>query len=522
MRGFMSTVLLAAAAGGGLVEARAACEPRWLTFEEFIGATGPIVASTTWDPDGPGGRPEVFVCGGAVRPAGGSATYNILTWDGLQWQVLASNWSFPYGCTALTTFHGELIAAGGGGSMAPANVVRWDGTQWTQMGDAFTGYIGSPSPIPEYTTLVRALVVYNGELIAGGDFYKVGATICNGVARWDGSQWQPLGEGLQDAVAALTVHDGRLIAGGGLLVRVGWIGIGSNVAWWDGSRWQPIGGTENPGGYLAKWVSALTVYNGDLIAGGDFVTVGGRTVNRIARWDGSLWQPLGSGMDNSVLALTVYDGDLIAGGRFTTAGGVPCGNTARWEGTQWLPLGSAPANPGLEVRSLATYHGELFAGGLFIDDGFWAYLARWACPDADGDGIPDEEDNCPELANPDQADTDGDGLGDACDACPADPLDDADSDGVCGDVDVCSDSDLSGTVVIDGRDTDVANQPLGNGCTMSDEIAKAAAGARNHGGFVSSLTDLTREWVRQGLLTAVERAQILRVAAQSRIGKEER
>ena len=44
--------------------------------------------------------------------------------------------------------------------------------------------------------------------------------------------------------------------------------------------------------------------------------------------------------------------------------------------------------------------------------------------DADGDGIPDESDNCPGndpqlgLANPGQVDTDGDGMGDLCDDCP--------------------------------------------------------------------------------------------------------
>jgi M6 family metalloprotease-like protein len=34
--------------------------------------------------------------------------------------------------------------------------------------------------------------------------------------------------------------------------------------------------------------------------------------------------------------------------------------------------------------------------------------------DADGDGVPDNVDNCPLVANPDQKDTDGDGIGDAC------------------------------------------------------------------------------------------------------------
>ena len=39
-----------------------------------------------------------------------------------------------------------------------------------------------------------------------------------------------------------------------------------------------------------------------------------------------------------------------------------------------------------------------------------------AFADSDGDGVPDDSDNCVSVANFDQLDTDGDGTGDACDS----------------------------------------------------------------------------------------------------------
>jgi len=50
--------------------------------------------------------------------------------------------------------------------------------------------------------------------------------------------------------------------------------------------------------------------------------------------------------------------------------------------------------------------------------------------DADGDGVPDATDNCPNAPNADQTDADNDGVGDVCDNCPTVPnADQADADG---------------------------------------------------------------------------------------------
>ena len=57
--------------------------------------------------------------------------------------------------------------------------------------------------------------------------------------------------------------------------------------------------------------------------------------------------------------------------------------------------------------------------------------------DGDTDGVGDACDNCPNAANADQADADADGIGDVCDTCTHDAANDADGDGVCGDIDGC-------------------------------------------------------------------------------------
>lgn len=46
-----------------------------------------------------------------------------------------------------------------------------------------------------------------------------------------------------------------------------------------------------------------------------------------------------------------------------------------------------------------------------------AYEFSFSPGDFDGDGVPNDQDNCPTIVNPDQDDHDGDGVGDECDNC---------------------------------------------------------------------------------------------------------
>ena len=68
----------------------------------------------------------------------------------------------------------------------------------------------------------------------------------------------------------------------------------------------------------------------------------------VARWNGTAWSSLGSGaangVDDGVVALAIAsNGDVYVGGDFTRAGGTVAASIARWNGTMWSSLGSGIA-----------------------------------------------------------------------------------------------------------------------------------------------------------------------------------
>ena len=78
----------------------------------------------------------------------------------------------------------------------------------------------------------------------------------------------------------------------------------------------------------------------------------GVAVNHIAKWDGSSWSALGSGVNDGIHALAADKaGNLYAGGHFTAAGGKTSPFTARWT-----------AADGRAISGPATY--TFYAGNL--------------------------------------------------------------------------------------------------------------------------------------------------------------
>jgi hypothetical protein len=127
-------------------------------------------------------------------------------------------------------------------------------------------------------------------VVAGGTFSINGAAPTSGVARWNGTVWEMLGGpalsgGSNGDVFSLRVlPSGDLIAGGLFNVVSGV--SANNIARWDGTVWHAMEeGVSDVGATLAPVVKALTVdASGALVAGGDFSLAGAEVSAYFARW----------------------------------------------------------------------------------------------------------------------------------------------------------------------------------------------------------------------------------------------
>lgn len=212
---------------------------------------------------------------------------------------------------------------------------------------------------------VYVLGEYDGDLVAGGLFTAAGVELVNGIGRWNGTSWSGFGDGMSRDdctgstcrawVSALTTFGGDLIAGGRF---TGAGGVpAANIARWDGVSWSPLGDG------LDDTVFALAEYQGHLLAGGIFTRSGtDSTVSYLAQWNGSAWEAFAGGADGAVRALVVDGTTLIVGGTFNSIGGAWAPFLAAWDGDQWS--GFSPYLDG-GVQAVQVLDGKLIVGGDF-------------------------------------------------------------------------------------------------------------------------------------------------------------
>jgi hypothetical protein len=300
---------------------------------------------------------------------------------------------------AIATFL-AVTGCGGGGDKAtnPPSDDGAGGGGWSTVGDAAVN------------GTVYALYPAGSALLVGGEFTSVGVTAAQNVARWDGTAWSAMGQGLPMRVTAFAVFQDTVMAG-----------MPSGIAAWNGSNWLTVidGLGSSPYGPLAINALAvytndagdeglyagssrgpilvykrsfvlmgvghqsmgestcLTVFDGDLISGGYWNQSGS---GAIVRWNGGTpsWPPVGSGTADEfylVHALLPWGTNLVAGGEAQTLP-TPHRRIQIFNGAGWQPMATGVNGT---VYALAVYHGDLIAGGEFTMAGSdsASYVARW-------------------------------------------------------------------------------------------------------------------------------------------------
>lgn len=286
-------------------------------------------------------------------------------WNGSSWTAITDGMYGLFGVTevdAMTVNNNNLFAGGIFFVNTPDlnwynYAARFNGSSWTTCGSG-TGNDGwgmNDNPV--------AMISYGDNLYAGGKFTTAGGDpldpqITMYIARFDGSQWNPVGGGMNEHITDMTVYNNQLIVSG-YFTQAGSIQA-NYVAAWDGSAWHSLGSGMSSTGVCK--VTALAVHNGNLYAGGLFETAGGVTANNIAKWNGLSWSTVGSGINGQVYALVSYYGNLYAGGNFSTASGDPGNYIIKWNGTQWLEVNGGTDDA---VNWFLVKDNNLYVGGYF-------------------------------------------------------------------------------------------------------------------------------------------------------------
>lgn len=266
-----------------------------------------------------------LIVGGDFSSAGPNVPYTarIAAWDSvLGWSSLTPNGGVNSFINCVETYNGFVYA---GGLFTTINnvtvrrIAQYNGTTWANMNTGVSGGVGA----------VYCMAVYHNQLYVGGNFYFAGSSnlSTNCIARWNGTQWDSVGSGMNSDVRALLVDSANDV----LYAAGGFTSIGNTicrgVAVWNDTIWKPVGS-----GLDTLWgTMCLAMFNGELYAGGANVgtTTTGDTLHNIYKFNGIKWVEVSGGANNTVTAMMTYQSNLYVAGYFSQVGnGIPVNHIA--------------------------------------------------------------------------------------------------------------------------------------------------------------------------------------------------
>lgn len=267
----------------------------------------------------------------------------VARWDGAVWTPILE--IAPSTATFLNLFQGQLAVIDRSNHVDSLGVrIRaWNGSTW------------STSPRFKGTS-VFSVAEFQGDLVLGGSFGPPTFPTSGIAARWDGANLTLLGDASAQGlvqVRVVVVFNGKLIADGTHVL--------------EGNAWVPL-----PGGLVPPTYADRMIADGSVLYARVFDQGQGLTAS-LRRLEATVWTTV---LDKSTPALAAYNGTLVVG--------VQGDALARWNGTSWSALGSgvtwnaespAPGN----VVDLFAVENRLYVAGGFSHAGLKPSraVARW-------------------------------------------------------------------------------------------------------------------------------------------------
>ena len=316
---------------------------------------------------------EMYVGGGFTKFGDGTLVNHIAKWDGSNWSTLPSGSSNGVSVSGavltLAVVNDSDVYVGGffsslGDGTSAHNIAKWNGSSWSAL--------PTPSNLSNgVNSEVNSIIVSGSNIYVGGFFTQYGNNDLLGVipslnyiARWDGSNWSQLGDGVNNAVDAIAINGNDLYAVG-KFTKLGNNTLANHIAKWNGSNWSTFKSGSSNG--VNDVVNTIAVSGSTVYAGGNFTQFGdGTSAGYVAAWNGNSWNTMSIGFPRTVSAIAVYDNSVFAASH---------GNVLVWNGVSWIQSPQSlyvHDNSNVEgtVYALASAGGNLYAGGNFTQIGY--------------------------------------------------------------------------------------------------------------------------------------------------------
>jgi len=196
-----------------------------------------------------------------------------------------------------------------------------------------------------------------------------------GICSWNGVQWDSLGGGINTHNNLTNEPNGTVLGGvhfngkllvGGVFESIGGVNA-TSLAAWNNAEWDSLPTRAFKFLDYGGFVYCFTNYNNKLYIGGSFDTIQGYPANGLTIFDGGQFQPIQLPLkkEATIIDMKVYNNELYISGVFSHSTITGNHDILRYDGNEWSTVGGGVKGNFSSIASMAVYNNFLFVAGYF-------------------------------------------------------------------------------------------------------------------------------------------------------------